>query len=124
MLCLLLYCLMFNSPLAPADSYTVTAFCSCERCCGKPPAHKLYGITASGQRARWGVVAADWGVLPRGTRIALSCFPGQTFVVLDKGGAIKGRRLDVWFPTHAEALRFGVKKRVIVTQLDSRGGDG
>jgi len=34
--------------------------------------------------------------------------PGYgTVPVLDRGGAIKGARLDVFFPTHAEALKWG-----------------
>jgi 3D (Asp-Asp-Asp) domain-containing protein len=29
--------------------------------------------------------------------------------VLDRGGAIKGDRVDVFFPTHEEALEWGVQ---------------
>ena len=29
------------------------------------------------------------------------------------GGAIKGNRIDVWFPSHREALKFGVQKIVV-----------
>jgi len=36
--------------------------------------------------------------------------PGYgTVPVLDRGGAIKGNRLDVFFATHQEALNWGVK---------------
>ena len=31
----------------------------------------------------------------------------------DVGGAIKGNRIDVWFPSHREALKFGVQKIVV-----------
>jgi 3D (Asp-Asp-Asp) domain-containing protein len=37
--------------------------------------------------------------------------------VLDRGGAIKGNKLDVFFPTHAEALKWG-RQRIAVTVLD------
>lgn len=55
-----------------------------------------YGsITASGRPVFYGEVAADRGV-PFGARMVL---PGLgTFVVLDRGGAIVGTRVDVYLP--------------------------
>lgn len=71
-----------------------------------------YGITASGKRVRVGMVAADWRVLPQGTRLTI---PGYgPAVVEDKGGAIKGNRIDVYLPTHKAALAWG-RKRLTVT---------
>jgi len=35
-----------------AEVFKATAYCSCEKCCDKDPSHELYGITASGKRAR------------------------------------------------------------------------
>jgi len=93
-----------------AGEYTVTAYCSCRKCCGR----HADGSTASGKRVKWGIIAADWGVLPRGARVRLSCFPGRTFVVEDKGGAIKGRRIDVWHPSHRAALKFGIRREIKV----------
>ena len=29
---------------------TTTAYCSCQKCCGKAPSHKAYGVTKSGIR--------------------------------------------------------------------------
>ncbi len=34
--------------------------------------------------------------------------------MLDCGGAIKGRRLDVLFPTHEQARQWGVRKIPVV----------
>lgn len=93
--------------------YRVTAYCSCPKCCGR----WADGLTATGKRAQWGMIAADWRVLPRGTRVRLSCFPGQIFVVEDRGGAIKGKRIDVWHPSHRAALEFGVRRKVQVKIL-------
>jgi 3D (Asp-Asp-Asp) domain-containing protein len=82
---------------------SVTAYCSCEKCCGKSD-----GITASGIKAHWGMVAAPrW--LPFGTKLKIEGFD-TVFTVEDRGGAIKGNRLDIWFPSHEEALKFGVKR--------------
>jgi len=95
------------------EQYTATAYCSCSKCCGR----WADGLTATGKRAQWGTIAADWRLLPRGTRVGLSCFPGQVFVVEDRGGAIKGKRIDVWHPSHRSALRFGVRDTVQIRVL-------
>jgi len=101
-----------------AERYTATAYCSCSKCCGR----WADGLTATGKRAHWGTIAADWRLLPRGTRVRLSCFPGQVFVVEDRGGAIKGKRIDVWHRSHRSALRFGVRGKVQVKILADRPG--
>lgn len=92
--------------------FIVTAYCNCEKCCGKLPSHPAYGITASGRVARAGTVAVDRKVIPLGSRIRIEGLTG-TFRAEDTGGAIRGNRIDVWFPTHAEARRFGVQKRKV-----------
>lgn len=101
-----------------AEQYTATAYCSCSKCCGR----WADGLTATGKRAHWGTIAADWRLLPRGTRVRLSCFPGQVFVVEDRGGAIKGERIDVWHPSHRSALKFGVRGRIQVKILEAPPG--
>ena len=93
--------------------FKATAYCSCSKCCGK----LAEGITASGKRVHWGMIAADWSVLPPGTRVGLSCFPRQVFVVEDRGGAIKGKRIDVWYPSHRSALKFGVHGKIQIKIL-------
>lgn len=107
----------------PDDEFTVTGYCNCARCCGwttnvlgeavyalGPLKGKLkrIGETASGRLARRGTVAADPSVLAFGTRLAIPGYGEGT--VEDTGGAIRGRRLDVWFPTHEEAQRWGVRR--------------
>ena len=93
--------------------FTVTAYCSCQKCCGR----SARGLTASGKHVRRGMIAADWGVLPKGTRVRLSAFPGHTFVVEDTGSAILGNRIDVWMPSHWLARKFGVREDVKVWVL-------
>ena len=85
----------------------VTAYCSCQKCCGKAPGSAGYGKTASGVTASKVTASADWDVLPNGARIYIEGVGYR--VVQDTGGAIKGHRLDLWFSSHEEALRFGVK---------------
>ncbi len=83
----------------------------------KATAYCLRGKTASGRMVRRGIVAADRRVLPLGTRIRLTAgkYSG-TYVVADTGGKIKGRVLDIWVPSCAEARRWG-RRAVQVTVL-------
>jgi 3D (Asp-Asp-Asp) domain-containing protein len=92
----------------------VTAYCPCTRCCG-PGAQ---GITASGKLVDYNggkFVAADTRLLPFGSRLSIPGYADNAPVeVIDRGGAIKGHKLDLYFPTHAEALLWG-RQHVDVT---------
>ena len=94
---------------AATDFYRVTAYCPCEKCCGK----WADGFTASGKPAVGKIVAAP-PIFPFGTRMYIPQY-GQA-VVQDRGGAITGNRLDVLFPTHEEALQWGVKYLKVRTE--------
>ena len=90
-----------QSPVEAMDA-NVSAYCPCERCCGK----YSDGITANGYKIQPGdkFCAAD-SRFPFGT---LMNIPGYGKVpVLDRGGVIKGDKLDVYFSTHQEALQWG-----------------
>ena len=116
---------------ATKDRYVelmTTGYCNCGQCCGwktdesgrpvysygmmsgKP---KTVGLTSSGKQARPGTIAADPRRFKTGTRIYV---PGYGLGrVEDIGGAIKGDHIDLWFPTHKEALEWGVRRvRVLV----------
>jgi 3D (Asp-Asp-Asp) domain-containing protein len=67
------------------------------------------GITRSGERTRWGVVAVDPAVIPLRSRLIIDGFEGTVFDALDTGGGIKGNWIDIWYPTDEEALEHGVK---------------
>lgn len=85
----------------------VTAYCPCAKCCSQ----YADGITANGHRIVQGdrFVAAD-RQYAFGTHLIVPGYNGSRPVrVLDRGGAIKGNRLDVFFNTHQEALEWGVQ---------------
>jgi 3D (Asp-Asp-Asp) domain-containing protein len=84
-------------------------------------AYSLRGRTASGKPVSRGLIAADPSVLPLGTRVRVEAgsWSGE-YLVADTGGAVKGRRIDIWTPTDREALRFG-RRPVKLTVLE-RGG--
>ena len=92
-----------------AEVFKATAYCSCKKCCDKDPSDKWYGITASGKKAKWGTIAVDRKVIKLGSILRIKGFPNTIFRAEDVGGAIKGRHIDVWFPSHREALKFGVR---------------
>ena len=74
--------------------------------------YSLPGQTASGRAVGWGVVAVDPSVIPMGSRIAI---PGYGMgVAADTGGAIAGARIDLWFPSEAQAHEWG-SRTVTVT---------
>ncbi len=58
--------------------------------------------TASTLEPAAGHVAADWGCFPGGTDLTID---GHDYAVTDKGGVIKGRRIDIWFDDCEEALK-------------------
>ena len=80
-------------------------------------AYSLRGRTASGRMVSRGLIAADPSVLPLGSRVRLD-HPGYSgeYLVADTGGAIRGRRIDIWIPTTREAMRFG-RRTVKLTVL-------
>lgn len=96
-------------------TFKLTAYCPCSQCCGQWASNRpldedgneiIYG--ASGERLYGGYsVAVDPTVIPYGTTLYIEGVGYR--VAQDCGGAIKGNRIDVYFPTHTEALQFGVQ---------------
>jgi 3D (Asp-Asp-Asp) domain-containing protein len=75
-------------------------------------AYYLPGRTALGVPVRRGVVAVDPQLIPLGTKLHV---PGYgPSLAADVGIAIKGRIIDLWFPTTAEAREWG-RRTVTIT---------
>lgn len=69
------------------------------------------GITYTGTKARRGVAAVDPEVIPLGSVLFV---PGYGYArAEDTGGAIKGNRIDLYFESKDEAIKWG-KKRLSV----------
>ncbi len=81
--------------------FILTGYCPCVICCGK-----TNGITASGRPATANHTIAADKRFAFGTQMIIN---GMVYTVEDRGGAIKGNHIDVFFNTHAEALAFGKK---------------
>lgn len=92
-------------------TFTATAYCPCEKCCGKWALKRPNGIvyTASGTVAKPGrTIAADWNILAPGTVVEIENLGKR--IVEDKGGAIKGNRIDIYFGNHERALEYGIQQ--------------
>lgn len=93
---------------------TVTAYSPDERSCGE----WADGYTATNHSV-WTnamkLVAADTRLLPFGSMVSVPGYAnGDVVPVLDRGGAIKGHRLDVLFPTHEIARQWGRRKLQVI----------
>lgn len=81
---------------------------------GKKPGDKWYGITASGTKARPGVVAVDPKVIPLGTKLYIESLDGTKdygyAIAEDTGGAIKGNKIDLFMEDPKDVKAFGRRK--------------
>lgn len=84
----------------PKKTVVATGYTAGYESTGKNPDHPGYGITYSGVKVKrdlFSTVAADLNVFPIGTILFV---PGYGYgVVADKGGAIKGNRVDLYYET-------------------------
>ncbi|MEM1213426.1 MAG: 3D domain-containing protein [Planctomycetota bacterium] len=105
-----------NRPIRPVKTLRMltTAYSPDEQSCG------IFadGITASGYSVYtngMALVAADTRLLPFGTLVSIPGYnDGQPVPVLDRGGKIKGNRLDLLYPTHERALQWGAQRLDVV----------
>ena len=104
-----------------------TAYCLCKKCCGKSENSPGYGATASGLRiipnTGMKVIAVDPKVIPLGTKVYVQGLNGAGdygyAIAADTGGAIKSNKIDLYYDTHTQALKWGRKKvRVYILQPD------
>ncbi len=99
-------------PMRPAKTVwmTVTAYSPDEASCGEfadGQTATLHSVSTNAMQ----LVAADPKVLPYGSTISIPGYAKEDIVpVLDCGGAIKGQRLDVLYPTHSRARKWGVQR--------------
>jgi 3D (Asp-Asp-Asp) domain-containing protein len=100
-----------------------TAYCDCGKCCSwkrnwffqpvyaagpRKGQRKVVGVTASGTEARKGTIAADTTRYPFGTVMEI---PGYGYGrVEDRGGAIQGDHIDLFFGSHGRAMEWGKQR--------------
>lgn len=106
-----------------------TGYCKCQKCCvwsrdknGEPifasgklkGKKKIIGQTASGHMAKKGTVAADTRYFPFKTKLSI---PGYgDGIVQDRGSAVKGYHIDLYFDSHQEAIEWGVRYLDVIVE--------
>ena len=107
----------------PKRKVVATGYTAGVESTGKGPNHPEYGITYSGvmvKRDLYSTVAADLNVFPIGTILFI---PEYGFgVVADKGGAIKGNRVDLFFNTVDDVYNQWGKKEIDVYVIEEGNG--
>ena len=100
--------------LVRLGDFMLTAYCSCEKCCGKWALNRpkdengkdiVYGSNGTVLAAGTSI-AVDPSVIPYESQVEIN---GHTYTAHDTGGAIQGNRIDVYFDNHQDALNFGVQ---------------
>lgn len=84
-----------------------TGYCNCSKCCGSWAG----GKTASGTKPKQGrTIAVDRSLIRLGSKVEIG---NKTYVAEDTGGAIKGKKIDIYYGSHKKALAHGVKYQAI-----------
>lgn len=82
-----------------------TAYSPGPESCGK---YAKYGVTYTGKKAGFGLVAVDPKVIPLRSKLYIEGYGYAE--AADIGAAIKGNRIDLCYDTYREAIMFGRKK--------------
>lgn len=82
--------------------FETTAYCTCTQCCPNGTALTYSGTVPQANHT----ISADITKYPLGTRLMIG---DVVYTVEDIGSTIVGNRLDIYFPTHEEALAYGVQ---------------
>jgi 3D (Asp-Asp-Asp) domain-containing protein len=107
----------------PKKTVIATGYTAGFESTGKNENHPEYGITYSGVKVKrdlYSTVAADLSVFPIGTILFI---PGYGLgVVADKGGAIKGNKVDLYYETVEDVYNKWGKKEIDVYIVEQGNG--
>ncbi|MED3563245.1 hypothetical protein BIV60_21805 [Bacillus sp. MUM 116] len=107
----------------PKKTVVATGYTAGFESTGKYQGHPEYGITYSGVKVKrdlYSTIAADLNVFPLGTILFI---PGYGYgVVADKGGAINGDELDLYFNTVKDVYNQWGKKKLDVYVVQKGNG--
>ncbi|MCP3032780.1 3D domain-containing protein [Halobacillus sp. A1] len=114
---------LLNLSQYPARTVTATGYTAGYESTGKNEDHPAFGITYSGvevKRDLYSTIAADIEIFPIGTVLFI---PGYGYgVVADTGSAIKGDKIDLYYPSVDDVYDHWGKKETQVYVIEE--GDG
>ena len=95
-------------------TFTITAYCSCSLCCSQWSYNRpvdengnpiVYGASGEELIADYSI-AVDVDLIPYGEKIIIN---NREYIAHDCGGAINGKRIDIYMESHEKALQWGVQ---------------
>lgn len=87
-------------------TFTTTGYCPCRKCSGGWGRQTSTGAIARPNHT----VAVDPRVIPYGTKLMIN---GIIYTAEDMGGGVKGKHIDIFYETHAQAQRQGSQKQEV-----------
>lgn len=103
---------------------TATGYTAGVESTGKTPSNPSYGLTSSGVKVKrdlYSTIAADTKIFPFGTILYI---PDYGFgVVADRGGAVKGNKIDLYFDTVADVYAQWGKKQLDIYLVKRGSGN-
>ena len=90
-------------------TFDITYYCPCAACCDIANRQ-----TASGVWPVEGVTIAADPAIPFGTELVID---GQVYIVQDRGGKIKGNKIDIFLTSHDESLKRGTHSSEVYVKV-------
>ena len=91
-----------SQALIPLGVFKTTAYCPCRACSEGWGRHTCTGAIATAGHT----IAVDPRVIPYGSKVMIN---GVVYTAEDRGGAVKGNHIDIFFNTHAETRQHGTQ---------------
>lgn len=88
--------------LVPLGVFKTTGYCPCRACSEGWGRHTCTGAVAAAGHT----IAVDPRVIPYGSKVMIN---GVVYTAEDRGGAVKGNHIDIFFNTHAETRQHGTR---------------
>ena len=96
--------------------FRITYYCDCPICQGG-----FTGTTASGEIPIAGItISVDRSIISLGSTVKIN---GKEYIAHDTGGAIKGKRIDIFVESHDEAVRNGVDYEKVYIEVKGNEKD-
>jgi 3D (Asp-Asp-Asp) domain-containing protein len=86
--------------LVSLGAFRTTAYCPCYACSEGYGRHTSTGTIAKANHT----IAVDPRVIPYGSKVMIN---GTVYTAEDRGGAVKGHHIDIFYDTHAQTRQYG-----------------